>query len=51
MIGAIEEVTIMGGAGQTGDKYTTNPLFVYNPQTQQVQKAYPVQVDWGRGKF
>jgi len=51
MIGTIEEVTLMGGAGQTGDKYTTNPLFVYNPQTQQVQKAYPVQGDWGRGRF
>lgn len=50
-VGLIEEVTVMGGSGQTGDKYTTNPLFVYHAQTQQVQKAYPVQGEWGRGRF
>ena len=51
VVGQIEEVTVMGAGGQTGDKYTTNPLFVYSPQTQQVQKAYPVQGEWGRGRF
>jgi pilus assembly protein CpaF len=50
-VGAIEEVTVMGAGGSIGDKYTTNPLFVFNPQTNQVQKAYPVQGEWGRGKF
>jgi hypothetical protein len=51
VVGQIEEVTVMGAGGQTGDKYTTNPLFVYSSQTQQVQKAYPVQGEWGRGRF
>jgi len=51
LIGEIEEVTVMGAGGATGDKYTTNPLFVYNSQTQQVQRAYPVQGDWGRGRL
>jgi Flp pilus assembly CpaF family ATPase len=50
-VGAIEEVTVLGGGGQTGDKYTTNPLFVFSPQTNQIQKAYPVQGAWGRGIF
>jgi pilus assembly protein CpaF len=50
-VGQIEEVTVMGSGGQTGDKYTTNPLFLHNPQTNQVQRAYPVQGEWGRGKF
>ena len=50
-VGMIEEVTALGGGGQTGEKYTTNPLFVFNPQTNQVQKAYPVQGDWGRGRL
>jgi hypothetical protein len=50
-VGQIEEVTVMGAGGSIGDKYTTNPLFVYSPQTQQVQKAYPVQGEWGRGRF
>jgi pilus assembly protein CpaF len=50
-VGAIEEVTVMGAGGSIGDKYTTNPLFVFNPQTNQVQKAYPVQGEWGRGRF
>jgi pilus assembly protein CpaF len=50
-VGAIEEVTVMGAGGAIGDKYTTNPLFVFNAQANQVQKAYPVQGDWGRGKF
>ena len=51
VVGQIEEVTVMGAGGQTGDKYTTNPLFIYSSQTQQVQKAYPVQGEWGRGRF
>jgi pilus assembly protein CpaF len=51
LIGSIEEVTVMGGGGQIGDKYTTNPLFVFNHGTNQIQKAYPVQGDWGRGKW
>jgi pilus assembly protein CpaF len=51
LVGQIEEVTVMGAGGQTGDKYTTNPLYVYSVQTQQVQKAYPVQGEWGRGRF
>ncbi len=50
-VGVIEEVTVLGGGGQTGDKYTTNPLFVFNPGANQVQKAYPVQGEWGRGRF
>ena len=50
-VGAIEEVTVMGAGGAIGDKYTTNPLFVFNLQSNQVQKAYPVQGEWGRGKF
>ena len=50
-VGLIEEVTVMGSGGQTGDKYTTNPLFVYHAQTQHVQKAFPVQGEWGRGRF
>jgi Flp pilus assembly CpaF family ATPase len=51
LVGAIEEVTVLGAGGATGDKYTTNPLFVYHAPTQQIQKAYPVQGDWGRGRF
>jgi pilus assembly protein CpaF len=51
LVGQIEEVTVLGGSGQTGDKYTTNPLLVFNPATNQVQKAYPVQGEWGRGAF
>jgi len=50
-VGTIEEVTVMGAGGQTGDKYTTNPLFVFNPGTNQVQKTYPVQGEWGRGRW
>jgi hypothetical protein len=44
-------VTVMGAGGSIGDKYTTNPLFTFNAGANQVQKAYPVQGDWGRGKF
>jgi Flp pilus assembly CpaF family ATPase len=51
VVGQIEEVTMMGAGGAIGDKYTTNPLFVFNPTTNQVQKAYPVQGEWGRGTF
>ena len=51
LVGQIEEVTVMGAGGAIGDKYTTNPLFVFNPMTNQVQKAYPVQGEWGRGTF
>ena len=51
LIGAIEEVTVLGAGGASGDKYTTNPLFVYHTATQQIQKAYPVQGDWGRGRY
>ena len=51
LIGAIEEVTMLGAGGATGDKYTTNPLFSVHPHTQQLQKAYPVQGEWGRGRF
>jgi pilus assembly protein CpaF len=50
-VGLIEEVTAMGAGGSIGDKYTTNPLFVFNANTNAVQKAYPVQGDWGRGTF
>jgi Flp pilus assembly CpaF family ATPase len=50
-VGAIEEVTVLGAGGSIGDKYTTNPLFVFNPQANQVQKGYPVQGEWGRGRF
>jgi Flp pilus assembly CpaF family ATPase len=50
-VGAIEEVTVMGAGGAIGDRYTTNPLFVFNPQTNQVEKAYPVQGEWGRGRW
>jgi pilus assembly protein CpaF len=50
-VGLIEEVTVMGAGGSIGDKYTTNPLFVFNSNTNGVQKAYPVQGDWGRGRF
>jgi pilus assembly protein CpaF len=50
-VGLIEEVTAMGAGGSIGDKYTTNLLFVFNSNTNGVQKAYPVQGDWGRGKF
>lgn len=50
LVGQIEEVTVMGG-GQIGDKYTTNPLFAFDSHVGQVQRAYPVQGDWGRGKF
>ena len=50
-VGAIEEVIASGANGATGDKYTTNDLFAYNPQTQQVQQTHPVQGDWGRGRF
>ena len=39
----------MGAGRSIGDKYTTNPLFAFNPGTNQLQKAYPVQGDWGRG--
>lgn len=48
-VGAIEEVTVMGAGGTIGDKYTTNPLFVFNAG--QLQRAYPVQGDWGRGRL
>jgi hypothetical protein len=41
----------MGAGGAIGDRYTTNPLFVFNPQTNQVEKAYPVQGEWGRGRW
>ena len=51
LVGQIEEITAMGGGGQTGDKYTTNPLFRYSPQRGQLERAYPVQGDWGRGIF
>jgi len=51
LLGQIEEVTVMGAGGSIGDKYTTNPLFVFNPTTNQMQKAYPVQGEWGRGTF
>lgn len=51
LVGQIEEVTVMGMGGVIGDKYTTNPLFVFNPTTNRVQKAYPVQGEWGRGTF
>ena len=50
-VGQIEEVTVMGAGGSIGDKYTTNPLFAFNPQANQVQRAYPVQGAWGRGLF
>ncbi len=50
-IGAIEEVTMLGAGGATGDKYTTNPLFSISSHTQQLQKAYPVQGEWGRGRL
>ena len=50
-VGLIEEVTVMGATGAIGDKYTTNPLFVFNPSANMVQKAYPVQGEWGRGRF
>jgi Flp pilus assembly CpaF family ATPase len=50
-VGAIEEVTVMGAGGAIGDKYTTNPLFGFNPTTNQAQRAYPVQGEWGRGRF
>jgi pilus assembly protein CpaF len=51
LVGQIEEVTVMGGGAQIGDKYTTNPLFAFDPRSEQLQKAYPVQGDWGRGRF
>jgi Flp pilus assembly CpaF family ATPase len=51
LVGSIEEVTVLGGGGQIGDKYTTNPLFAFIPAANQVQKAYPVQGDWGRGVY
>ena len=51
LVGQIEEVTAMGGGGQTGDKYTTSPLFSYSPQRGQLERTYPVQGDWGRGSF
>jgi Flp pilus assembly CpaF family ATPase len=50
-VGAIEEVTVMGAGGAIGDRYTTNPLFVFNPQTNKVEQAYPVQGEWGRGRW
>jgi hypothetical protein len=50
-VGTIEEVTVMGAGGAIGDRYTTNPLFVFNPQRNQVEQAYPVQGEWGRGRF
>lgn len=51
LVGSIEEVTVMGASGTTGDKYTTNPLYMFNQQSNQIQRAYPVQGDWGRGRF
>ena len=50
-VGQIAEVTVMGAGGAMGDTYTTNPLFAVSPHTQQLQKAYPVQGEWGRGRF
>jgi pilus assembly protein CpaF len=51
LVGAVEEVIASGANGATGDRYTTNDLFVYNPQMQQIQQTHPVQGDWGRGRF
>ena len=51
LVGAIEEVTVLGAGGATGDRYTTNPLFAFDVQTRQIQRVYPVQGDWGRGRW
>lgn len=49
-VGQIEEVLEMSSA-RVGDPFTTNVLFAFDPQVGRVRKCYPVERDWGRGRF
>lgn len=48
---SIEEVITLGGGGNVGDKYPLNPLYAYDPRTGRVEKQYPVQGAWGKGRL
>jgi hypothetical protein len=50
-VGRIEEVTPMGGGGTIGDKFTTNPLFVFDPASGQLVQRGHVGLEWGRGRL
>lgn len=45
---AIEEV-LVSGQGHSGDKFTTNTLLRYDPTSDQLCYAGPVQQSWGHG--
>lgn len=50
-VGQIEEVLEMGMTGGVGSRYMTNPLWSFNPHTNQVEPTNPVQAAWGRGRW
>jgi pilus assembly protein CpaF len=50
-VGAIEEVSQMGAAGQVGERYTTNPLFHYDhSRGRTVRTNYPIVAQWAQGR-
>lgn len=50
-IGLIEEVSQMGAAGQVGERYTTNPLFHYDPaKGRAARTTYPIVAQWAQGR-
>ncbi len=48
---AIEEVLRQGAQGQAGDIFPTNPLFQYDPHSDQLNRIGNVNAAWGLGRL
>lgn len=48
---AVEEVLRQGGNAQSGDKFTCNPLFAYQPHPDRLERVGTVNSEWGRGRY
>ncbi|MBX0331136.1 Flp pilus assembly complex ATPase component TadA [Oscillochloris sp. ZM17-4] len=48
---AIEEVLPTGAQGQSGDNFTTNPLFRYEPAADALERIGVVNAAWGLGRY
>lgn len=49
-VGQVIEVIVTSGS-QAGDILPHNILFAFNPATNRLERKYPVQSAWGKGRL
>ncbi len=50
MVGAIDDVEMLSANGNVGSRYTTNPLFEFDPRSNKLVHRFGIKGAWGLGK-